>query len=65
MKKIRKDYSLSLELYDTGNSDAMYLAGLIADENRMTREDLQKWVQEAYWYLISDYTVANIAAESA
>ena len=65
MKKIRKDYSLSLELYDTGNSDAMYLAGLIADENRITREDLQKWVQEAYWYLISDYTVANIAAESA
>lgn len=64
VKKIKKDYLLSLELYDTGNSDAMYLAGLIADENQMTKEDLQKWVKRAYWYMISDYTVPWIAAES-
>ena len=64
VKKIRKDYKLSLELYDTGNSDAMYLAGLIADERAMTKLDLQKWVKGAYWYMISDYTVPWIAAES-
>jgi 3-methyladenine DNA glycosylase AlkD len=64
VKKIKKDYKLSLELYDTGNSDAMYLAGLIADEKAMTRQDLQKWVKGAYWYMISDYTVPWIAAES-
>jgi 3-methyladenine DNA glycosylase AlkD len=64
VKKIRKDHNLSLELYDTGNSDAMYLAGLIADENKITKEDLQKWVKGAYWYMISDYTVPWIAAES-
>jgi 3-methyladenine DNA glycosylase AlkD len=64
VKKIRKDYKLSLELYDTGNSDAMYLAGLIADEKAMTKLDLQKWVKGAYWYMISDYTVPWIAAES-
>lgn len=64
VKKIRKDYKLSIELYDTGNSDAMYLAGLIADEKAMTRQDLQKWVEGAYWYMISDYTVPWIAAES-
>ena len=64
VKKIRKDYELSIELYDTGNSDAMYLAGLIADEKAMTRQDLQKWVEGAYWYMISDYTVPWIAAES-
>ncbi len=64
VKKIRKDYKLSLELYDTGNSDAMYLAGLIADEKAMTKMDLQKWVKDAYWYMISDYTVPWIAAES-
>jgi len=63
-KKIKKDYSLSLKLYDTGNSDAMYLAGLIADEKKMTRDDLQKWVKGAYWYMISDYTVPWVAAES-
>ena len=31
-KKIRKDYKIALELYNTGISDAMYLAGLIADD---------------------------------
>ena len=30
-KRIKKDHDLALALYDTGISDAMYLAGLIAD----------------------------------
>lgn len=64
-KKIKKDYKLSLELYDTGNSDAMYLAGLIADEKQMTKKDMNHWVKNAYWYMISEYTVPWIAAESA
>jgi 3-methyladenine DNA glycosylase AlkD len=64
VKKIKKDYQLSLELYESGNSDAMYLAGLIADEKQMTKADLQKWVNGAYWYMISEYTVPWIAAES-
>ena len=63
-KKIKKDYKLSLELYNTGNSDAMYMAGLIADEEQMTKDDLQNWVEKAYWYLLSECTVAWIAAES-
>ena len=63
-KKIKKHYELSLELYATGNSDAMYLAGLIADENKTSKSDLKKWVNEAYWYMISEYTVPWIAAES-
>ncbi|OKL38647.1 DNA alkylation repair protein [Pontibacter flavimaris] len=63
-KKIRKNHALSKELYSTGNSDAMYLAGLIADEKAMTREDLQEWVQKAYWYYLSEHAVAGVAAES-
>jgi hypothetical protein len=47
-KRIKKDYQLALDLYDTGNYDAMYLAGLIADDARMTRKDLQRWVEKAY-----------------
>jgi len=39
-KRIKKDYQLALDLYDTGNYDAMYLAGLIADDARMTKKDL-------------------------
>lgn len=63
-KKIKKDYELSKALYSTGNSDAMYLAGLIADEKAMTKEDLQSWARAAYWYMISEYTVAWVTAES-
>jgi 3-methyladenine DNA glycosylase AlkD len=63
-KKIKKDYSLSKELYATGNADAMYLAGLIADDKKMTVADLQRWVQQAVSLNISEYTVPWVAAES-
>jgi len=63
-KKVKKDYALALELFDTGNSDAMYLAGLIADEKKMTKADLNHWIKQAYWYMISEYTVPWVAAES-
>lgn len=64
MKKVKKNYELSLKLFDTGNSDAMYLAGLIADEKKMKKKDLDHWAKKAYWYMISEYTVAWVAAES-
>src|SRR5260221_14530914 len=41
------DYRLALDLYDTGVYDAMYLAGLIADDAKMTRKDLQHWAEKA------------------
>ncbi|MGZ3952524.1 MAG: DNA alkylation repair protein [Flavisolibacter sp.] len=63
-KKVKKDYSLSLELYNSGISDAQYLAGLIADETKMTQKDLQNWAEAASWYQLNEYTVAWIAAES-
>jgi len=47
-KRIKTDYQLALDLYDTGNYDAMYLAVLIADDARMTKKDLQHWVDKAY-----------------
>ena len=46
-KRIKKDYQLALDLYDTGIYDAMYLAGLIADDAKMTKKDLQHWVDKA------------------
>jgi 3-methyladenine DNA glycosylase AlkD len=63
-KRIKMDYKLALELYDTGISDAMYLAGLIADDARMTKKDLQRWVKGAYWYMLSEFTVPWVAAGS-
>ncbi len=63
-KKIKIDNNLAKELYETGNSDAMYLAGLIADPNAMTKSDLNNWVKKAYWYMISEYTVPGVASRN-
>lgn len=63
-KRIKCDYQLALDLYETGISDAMYLAGLIADDGRMTKKDLQRWAKRAYWYMISECTVPWVAAGS-
>ncbi len=63
-KRIKKDHALALELYETGISDAMYLAGLIVDDTKMTKKDLTRWVKKAPWYLISESTVPWVAAES-
>jgi 3-methyladenine DNA glycosylase AlkD len=62
-KKVKKDYALAKELYFTGNADAMYLAGLIADDDKMTKEDLQAWVNIAVSHNISEYTVPWVAAQ--
>jgi hypothetical protein len=63
-KRIKKDYQLALDLYDTGNYDAMYLAGLIADDVRMTKKDLQRWVAKAYCRPLYGATVPWVAAGS-
>lgn len=42
----------------------MYLAGLSVKPKLMTKEVLQDWVQKAYWYMLAEYTVAQVAAES-
>lgn len=63
-KRIKMDYQLALDLYDTGIADAMYLAGLIADDAKMTKKDLQKWVEGATWGAISEYTVPWVASGS-
>jgi len=63
-KRVKKDYQLALDLYDTGVYDAMYLAGLIADDAQMTKKDLQKWLTKATCGALAEYTVAWVAAES-
>jgi 3-methyladenine DNA glycosylase AlkD len=63
-KRIKKDHQLALDLYDTGNYDAMYLAGLIADDARMTKNDLNRWVKMASGGALATATVPWVAAGS-
>jgi len=63
-KKVKKDHELAMGLFATGNYDAMYLAGLIADESKMSKKDIQQWAEKSNSKGISEYTVAWVAAES-
>lgn len=62
-KAIKKDYQLALDLFDTGVYDAMYLAGLIADESRMTKDDLRGWLTKATSDVVAEFAVAWVAAD--
>ncbi|OFD45885.1 DNA alkylation repair protein [Bacillus mycoides] len=63
-KKIKKNQSLAEELYATGNYDAMYFAGIIADPKTMNESDFDRWMDGAYFYMLSDYVVAVTLSES-
>ncbi len=63
-KKIKKNQPLADQLYASGNYDAMYFAGVIADPTRMTEENFERWIDAAYFYMLSDYVVAVTLAET-
>ena len=56
LKQIKGDQALAEELYATGNGDAQYLAGMVADGKKMTPAQIQKWVETAAWSMISGNT---------
>jgi len=63
-KKIKKNQPLAEQLYATGNYDAMYFAGIIAEPEAMTEADFDRWMDTAYFYMLSDYVVAVTLAET-
>lgn len=63
-KQIKGNHELACELYETGNSDAMYLAGLVADGAKMNKKQLDHWAKTAPWHMIAEYTVTWVAVES-
>jgi len=63
-KTIKGQQSLAMQLYDTGNVDAMYLAGIVADGAQMTPKQLDAWAEAAASrQMISEYTVPWMAVE--
>ncbi|MFN0207109.1 MAG: DNA alkylation repair protein [Planctomycetota bacterium] len=64
LKRTKTNYQLALDLYDTGITDAMYLAGLMADDAKMTKKDIINWLEKAKSPWIAEYTVPWVAAGS-
>ncbi len=62
-KQLKGDQALALELFATGNGDAQYLAGMVADGRQMTARELQRWADTAAWDMISGTTVPWVASE--
>ncbi|MDO9512934.1 MAG: DNA alkylation repair protein [Bacteroidales bacterium] len=65
LKKTKKDHELALKLFETGNSDAMYQACLMADEKKVSMVELDAWANTSNWFMISEYGIAGLTAESS
>ncbi|ANY65635.1 DNA alkylation repair protein [Paenibacillus sp. BIHB 4019] len=63
-RKTKKNQPLAEQLYATGNYDAMYFAGVIAEPKAMTEADFDRWLDAAYFFMLSDYVVAVTLAET-
>jgi 3-methyladenine DNA glycosylase AlkD len=63
-KKIKGQQSLACELYESGNFDAMYLAGLVADGAQLSTKQLSDWAERAEGMrMISEYTIPWVATD--
>lgn len=58
--KIKRDHELALELWATGNIDAMNLATLIMDPRQLTRPQVEKLAKALSYYTTTDWFVKNV-----
>jgi len=69
MKKLLRgnkgNNKLAAELFATGNHDAMYLAGLMADGSKMTPGEIRAWASAGHGSWIRDFIVPWVATENA
>jgi len=63
-KKIKGEQKLAMDLYATGNLDAMYLAGIVADGSKMSKKELDTWASQAEWHMVGEYSVPGVASEN-
>ncbi len=54
-KKIKTDHALAMELWDTGNVDAQFLATLVIDVKKLTAKDMDRMVKSTSFVRVSDW----------
>lgn len=57
------NHALSLELWETGNSDARTFAILIAEPAKLSQSTLEVWVHSIQYYLLADM-LGNVVGQS-
>lgn len=63
-KRHRGDHELACELWATRNVDARVLACKIADPERMSAAELDRWLDELRWYMGVDVFVGSLVVHS-
>ncbi len=59
-RKIKRDHALALELWRTGNIDAMNLATLIMDPRKLTQPEVERLAQDLSYYTTTDWFIKNV-----
>jgi 3-methyladenine DNA glycosylase AlkD len=59
-RKIGRNHSLGLELWETGNHDARILAGLVAERKLVTSKQMEHWVRDFDNWDVCDGTCCHL-----
>jgi len=61
---IKRDHALALELWKSGNIDAMNLATLIMDPKQLTQPEVERLAKDLSYYTTTDWFVKNAVKAS-
>jgi hypothetical protein len=64
LKRVGLNQELADQLFATGNFDAMYFAGMIAEPTKMTEADFERWMDGAYCAMVGEWIVSVTLAEA-
>lgn len=59
-KELGRDHALALKLWKTGILEAQIIAGLIADPNKLTEKQADRWVKDIYYWDVCDQLCMNL-----
>lgn len=63
-KSIGKDHQLALDLWDTGVPEGKIVAGLVAEPDKLTEEQMESWVVDINSWDVCDQVCMNLFEKS-
>lgn len=61
-KKIKSGHELALDLWDTGNVDAQFLAALLLDPKKLSAKELDRLVRSISFVRVADWFISYVVA---
>lgn len=63
-REIGKNHALALELWQTGIAEARIIAGMVAEADKLTEEEMESWVKDINSWDVCDQTCDNLFEKS-